>query len=125
MQMPGEKSEYVSFYGKIYPGGIKNLFVIPNGVVVHYNEGIEGEIYQRESLFEKENWSKLPDFDVLRLKVYLEGKGWSNEVQVPPHIKGISGIHDLDTNFYGFRHDDYLGEEQDYLTFYKMRLVRK
>lgn len=124
VQMPGEKSEIVSYYGKIYKGGIKNLFAVPNGVVVHYNEGIESDIYQRESLLEKENWPKLPDFDRQKLKVYQENKGWSNEILIPPHIKAISGIIDLDNNFYGFRHDDYIGEEQDFITFYKLRLVR-
>ena len=125
VQMPGEKAEYVNDYGKIYKGRVKNLFAIPNGVLVYYHEGIEGDIFQREALIERENWPKLPDFDKEILKVYVEGKGWSNEVLVPPYVKAISGIHDLGNHFYVFRHDDYLGEEQDYLTFYKMKLVRK
>ncbi len=124
VQMPGEKSEFVSYYGKIYRGGIKNLFAVPNGVVVHYNEGIESDIYQRESLLEQENWSMLPDFDRQKLKVYQEKKGWSNEIIIPPNIEVISGINDLENSFYGFRHDDYIGEEQDFITFYKLRLVR-
>ncbi len=124
VQMPGEKSEFVSYYGKISKGGIKNLFAVPNGVVVHYNEGIESDIYQSESLLEQENWSMLPDFDKQKLKVYQEEKGWSNEIVVPHHILAISGVNDLENSFYGFRHDDYLGEEQDFITFYKLRLVK-
>lgn len=125
VQLPGEKAENVSSYGKLYKAGIKNLFAIPNGVVVHYTEGVEGEIFQREKLIKQENWSQLPNYNIIRLKVYEEGKGWSNDVLVPPYILSISGIHNLENVFYGFRHDDYLGEEQDFLTFYKLKLVRK
>lgn len=125
VQMPGEKAESVSFYGKIYPGRIKNIFAIPEGVVVHYNEGVEEEVYQRESLVEKENWDKLPDYNMIKLKVYLEEKGWSNEIQVPAHIHAIHGIHDVENSFYGFRNDDHIGEEQDFRTFYKLKLIRK
>ncbi|WP_143962646.1 hypothetical protein [Litoribacter populi] len=122
VQMEGSNEEYASSYGKMLKGGVKNLFAIPNGVVVHYSEGIEGEVYKREALHDRENWPKLPDFDNNMLKVYQQDKGWSNEVQVPCHMKTISGIMDLNDSFWALRNDDYIGEEQDYLTFYRVRL---
>lgn len=124
VQMPGEKSESVSSHNRLVRGEVKNLYPVSNGLAVYYSEGIDEEKYQRESLHEKENWSKWINFNAFKLKVFMENKGWSNEIQVPSYITTISGLDNLD-EFIGLRNDVYLGEEQDFLTFYKMRLVRK
>jgi hypothetical protein len=46
-------------------------------------------------------------------------------VIVPSKIKLILNIESVDKSFYALRDDDFLGEEQDYITFYKLQLVKK
>ncbi|MBS9524300.1 hypothetical protein KIH41_01245 [Litoribacter ruber] len=125
VQMEGSKEEFVSSYGKQMKGGVKNLYAVPGGVVVYYSEGINEEVYQREGLHERENWSRRPDFDGNILKIYQKENGWSNEIVLPPHMRAVSGISDLFEDFWAMRYDDYLGEEQDYLTFYRLKLKQK
>jgi len=125
VQMKGVKSEIANSNGRFFRGGVKNIYPIPKGVIVFYSEGIEEEVYQREALAERKNWSKRPRFDRYKLKVYLENQGWSNEIKVPAQIKAINGASEIKNGFWGLRNDDLVGEEQDYLTFYKMRLVAK
>jgi hypothetical protein len=125
VQMAGGKEEFVTSYGKQLRGEVKNLFAIPGGIVVNYTEGIEEEVYQREGLHEQENWSRRPDFNPNVLKVYQKDKGWSNEIIIPPHLRTVSGIKGLSDDFWALRYDDYVGEEQDYLTFYRLKLKQK
>jgi hypothetical protein len=125
VQMAGGREEFVTSYGKQLRGEVKNLFAIPGGIVVNYTEGIEEEVYQQEGLHEQENWSRRPDFNPNVLKVFQKDKGWSNEIIIPPHLRTVSGIKGLSDDFWALRYDDYVGEEQDYLTFYRLKLKQK
>jgi hypothetical protein len=67
LQKEGSKEEYVSSYGEFMKGEIHNVFSLPEGVAVHYGEGIDQDIFQQEKLLEKENWYKQPDYNANKL----------------------------------------------------------
>lgn len=125
LQKEGSKEEFVSSYGEFMRGEIHSVFALVEGVAVHYREGIDQEIFQREKLMERENWYKQADYNTQKLKVYRNDSGWSNEIDVPAKVKAISGFSDLDKTFWGLRNDEYVNLEEEFITFYKMRLNRR
>ena len=125
LQKQGSKEEFVSSYGEFMRGEIHSVFALSEGVAVHYREGIDQEIFQQEKLLERENWYKQPDYNTQKLKVYQNGSGWSNEIEVPAKVKAISGLSDPDKTFWGLRNDEYVDLEEEFITFYKMRLKHR
>jgi hypothetical protein len=93
--------------------------------MVSYHGGIDGDTFVNNNLKERENFYRYPEFRKTYLKIYKNGYGWSNELIVPSKIKLILNIESVDKPFYALRDDDFLGEEQDYVTFYKLKLVNK
>jgi hypothetical protein len=116
--------EYISM-NRMLDGDIRQLFVTEKGTVVIFNEGIEEEIFLQNELNIPKNFPKRKDFQNQVLKIILPDSILSNEIIVPYRIGRFMNIEELDQPFYALRDDDFLGEEQDYVTFYKLQLVRK
>ncbi|QYH39737.1 hypothetical protein GYM62_13440 [Algoriphagus sp. NBT04N3] len=109
----------------MYEATIESLYSMEDTLVVYYNGGISEEIFQQYDLKKPENYPMYPDFRKQFLKIYHPESGLSNEIILPPSIDFILNIESLNKPFYALRHDEYLGEEQDYLIFYKLQLKRK
>jgi hypothetical protein len=99
-----------------------NLFAMEDALVIHYCEGIHKDDFINAGLNEKKNWYKIPDLEGRFLKVYQPSIGWSNEILVPPVINQIMNIEHINKPFYAIRNDEYIGEEQDFITLYKLQL---
>ncbi|MDO6437090.1 hypothetical protein Q4534_06720 [Cyclobacterium sp. 1_MG-2023] len=119
-----EKNQYISHF-KMLDGRINQLFVTEKGTVVYYKEGIEEEIFIQNELKLRENYPNYKDFQNQVLKIIYQDSILSNEIIVPYNIGSILNIEKLDKPFYSLRNDDFIGEEQDYLTFYKLQLEKK
>ncbi|WP_009032821.1 hypothetical protein [Indibacter alkaliphilus] len=70
-------------------------------------------------------WGIICNFQNKVMKIVLQDSTLSNEIVVPYKIGAILNIEAWDKPFYAVRDDDFLGEEQDYITFYKLHLQRK
>lgn len=110
---------------KMNEAQIYGMFSDPNHVMVTYFGGIDSETFVNNNLKERENFSRYPEFRKNYLKIYRPGTGWSNEVLIPSEVKLILNIESVEKPFYALRDDDFVGQEQDYLTFYKLQLVAK
>jgi hypothetical protein len=124
--MPGQKTP-VTYQesSKMYEAQILGIYSDSNHIMVSYHGGIDGDTFVNNNLKERENFYRYPKFRKTYLKIYKNGYGWSNELIVPSKIKLILNIESVDKPFYALRDDDFLGEEQDYVTFYKLKLVKK
>ncbi|WP_235114370.1 hypothetical protein [Cyclobacterium qasimii] len=109
----------------MYEAGIRGIYSDQEHVIVSYHGGIDGDTFVNNDLMERENSPRYPEFLKNYLKIYRHGQGWSNELIIPSKIKIILNIESADKPFYALRNDDFIGEEQDYLTFYKLELMRK
>jgi len=119
-----EAYQYIS-YTRMLDGRIAQFFVTGKGKAVVFNEGIEEEIFLQNELNVPKNFPKFKDFQNQILKIILPDSSFSNEIIIPYRIGSILSIEELDKPFYALRDDDFLGEEQDYVTFYKLQLVKK
>ncbi len=119
-----EKYQYISGT-KMLDGQIKQLFVTKKGSVIIYFEGIEEDVFIQNELKVPKNFPKYKDFQNQILKVIYQDSILSNEIIIPYKIGEIMNIEELDKPFYALRDDDFLGEEHDYITFYKLQLVKK
>jgi hypothetical protein len=106
-------------------GHIRQLFVTKKGVAVFYTEGIDEDVFLKNELNIPKNFPKYKDFQKQMLKIIFQDSILSNEINVPYRIGRIMNIEELDKLFYALRDDDYLGEEHDYITFYKLQLVKR
>lgn len=106
-------------------GAIRQLFVTEKGTVVYYDEGINEEIFSQNELNLPKNFPKYKDFQKQVLKIISHDTILSNEIIVPYRIGRIMNIEGLDKPFYALRDDDFVGEEQEYITFYKLLLAKK
>jgi hypothetical protein len=124
--MPGQKTQ-VTYQekSKMYEAGINGIYSDPNHVIVTYHGGIDSDTFVTNELIERENIPRHPEFLKNYLKIYRHGHGWSNELLIPSKIKIILNIESVEKPFYALRNDDFIGEEQDYLTFYKLQLMKK
>ncbi|WP_111671430.1 NHL repeat-containing protein [Algoriphagus litoralis] len=105
---------------------IMGIYSDPKNLILTYKGGIDSETFIRNELKERENFYRYPEFNKNYLKVYSFAQGkWSNEMVIPSKIDFILNIESTDKPFYALRNDDFIGEEQEYLTFYKLRLVQK
>jgi hypothetical protein len=116
--------EYISF-SKMLDGSIQQLFPTEEGIFVLYTEGISEEIYQQNELKEPVNFPLHKVFQRQVIKIINTDSTLSNEIDVPYSIGRILNIESLSEPFYALRDDDYIGEEKDFLTFYKLKLVQK
>jgi hypothetical protein len=106
-------------------GMIRQLFVTKNGTFIFYNEGIEEDVFLQNELNFPKNFPKYKDFQNQVLKIIFQDTILSNEIIVPYRIGSIMNIEALDKPFYALRDDEFIGEEHDYITFYKLQLVKK
>lgn len=106
-------------------GNIRNIFPTKQGMVVVYDEGISEDIFVQNELKEPKNFPVYLNFQNHILKIIQPDGSLSNEIIVPNSIKRLLPIEDLDKPFLALRNDEFIGEEQDYLTFYKLRLIQK
>lgn len=124
--IPGQKEPvgYVSG-NTMYEGGIEGVFASEDKVIVYYRSGIKEDIFKQNELNKPTNYYKYPDFNRQFLRIYNPKPGLSNEIELLPSIDFILNIESIDKPFYALRNDEYIGEEQDYLTFYKLQLLQK
>lgn len=123
----GEHSEayqYISRY-KMLDGNIRQFFPTNQGIVVIFEEGIKEDIFIQNDLKDPKNFPLYPTLQNQILKIVQVDGSLSNEIIIPRSINRILGIESLDKPFYALRDDDFIGEEQEFLTFYKLRLVQK
>lgn len=126
IEAPELKDKYESYdYEKLIEGNIFGVFADENQFVVHYSEGISEEVYGTYEFNFPADFTKLIDLNQSYLKVYDSKKGWSNEMPIPKKAYQIFAIEDPTQPFFALRNDEYIGEEQEYLTFYKLQLVQK
>ncbi len=119
-----EKVGYVSG-NTMYEAAIEGVFSSDGTVIVYYSSGISEDIFKQFELKEPKNYYKYPDYRKNFIRVYNPTSGLSNEVKIPSCIDFILSIESPSKPFYALRNDEYLGEEQEYLTFYKLQLVQK
>jgi hypothetical protein len=120
------QKEYQYISGRrMLDGEIRQLFVTEKGTVVYYDEGIEEDIFVQNELNLPKNFPKYKDFQKQVLKIITQDSVLSNEIIVPYRIGRIMNIEKLDKPFFALRDDDFIGEEQEYITFYKLQLVKK
>lgn len=112
-------------YEKLVEGNIFGVFADEKYIVVHYSEGISEEVFTANQFNFPDDFPKLTDLNQSYFKIYDEEKGWSNEIPIPKKVKSIFAIEDPTEPFFALRNDDYIGVEQDYITFYKLKLVQK
>ncbi|WP_075350573.1 NHL repeat-containing protein [Algoriphagus marinus] len=134
--IPFEPSEFHMIEGQKEPVGyvsgntmyeaeVEGLFSFDDSFVVYYSGGIPEDIFLQFELKKPENFPLYPNYRKNYLKIYSPKSGLSNEVILPKSIDFILNIESLEKPFYALRNDEYLGEEQDYLTFYKLQLIQK
>ncbi|WP_192346482.1 hypothetical protein [Algoriphagus sp. Y33] len=124
--IPGQKKP-VSYSQsmQLHEASINAIYSDPSHLTVYYHGGITSDTFKNFELKERENFHRYPEFKKTYLKVYQYDFGWSNEVLVSSKIGPILNIESLSKPFYALRNDDFIGKEQDYLTFYKLQLVQK
>ncbi|MCH6200392.1 hypothetical protein MMU07_12450 [Aquiflexum sp. LQ15W] len=124
--MPGQKTPVTyQEMTKMFEANIQGIFSDSNHIIVTYHGGIDSDTFAKNNLKERENFYLYPHFVKNYLKIYWYGYGWSNEVMLPSKIDFILNIESVDKPFYALRDDDFLGEEQNHITFYKLKLVKK
>lgn len=116
--------EYISF-NKMRDAGILQFYPTEQGIFVLYTEGIPEDIYQQNELKKPENFPLHKNYQRQVIKIINPDSTLSNEINLSYRIGRILNIESLSKPFYALRNDEYLGEEQDYLTFYKLQLVKK
>ena len=116
--------EYIS-RNKMRDASIEQFFPTEEGIFVFYTEGISEEIYQQNDLKDPKNFPLHKNFQRQIIKIINPDSTLSNEIDVPYTIGRILNIKSLSEPFYALRNDEYLGEEQEYITFYKLQLKRK
>lgn len=116
--------EYIS-RTKMKDGSIKQFFPTRQGIILTYTEGISEDIYLQNDLKNPKNFPLHANFENQILKIVQVDGSLSNEIIIPRSIDRILAIESLDDPFYALRNDDFIGEEQEYLTFYKLRLRQK
>lgn len=124
--IPGQKNplNYAQMT-HMYEAQILGIYSDPCHIILNYQGGIDEDIYVNNELKEKENFHRYPEFQKAYLKIYQYGSGWSNEMIIPSKVRLLLNIESVNKPFYALRNDDYIGEEQEYLTFYKLQLVQK
>lgn len=123
----GEHSEAYQYISgsKMKDGSIKQFFPTPQGIVLTYEQGISEDIFVQNDLKEPINFPLYPNFETRVLKVIQLDGSLSNEIILPHSIQRILAIESLDKPFFAVRDDEFIGEEKEYLTFYKLSLVQK
>lgn len=124
--LPGQKTPVTYEESlKMNEALIHGIYSDSDNIIVTYFGGIDGDTFANNNLKERENFFRYPEFRKNYLKIYKYGQGWSNEVILPSKIKTILNIETVDKPFYALRDDDFIGKEEDHITFYKLKLIKK
>ncbi|RAI91946.1 hypothetical protein [Algoriphagus yeomjeoni] len=116
--------EYISF-SRMRDASIQQFFPTKQGIFLLYTEGISEEIYAQYELKKPENFPQHKDHQRQIIKIINPDSTLSNEINLSYRIGRILNIESLDKPFFALRNDEYIGEEQDYLTLYKLQLIKK
>ena len=119
-----DEFEYYNF-NKLIEGFLEGVFVNDNLLVCLYKKGMTEEMYSMQQFEFPKDFGKLDYLNPAYFKIFEKNKGWSNEIKIPEKVEIIFSMYDPEEPFFGMRNDEWLGEEQDYITFYKLKLVRK
>jgi len=120
------EKEYQYISGsKMRDGEIRQLFSTAEGNIVIFSEGIDEDIFAQNQLNTPEHFRESDNFQKVFLKIIQQDSTLSNEIEITRRIGRILNIESLSKPFYALRNDEFLGEEQDYLTFYKLKLIEK
>jgi hypothetical protein len=123
----GEHSEAYQYISgtTMLDGDIRQFFPTNQGIVVIFEEGIKEDIFVQNDLKDPKNFPLYTTLQNQILKIVQVDGALSNEIIIPRSIDRILAIESLDEPFYALLNDDFIGEEQEYLTFYKLRLRQK
>jgi hypothetical protein len=116
--------EYISG-SRMQDGRISGFYPRVDGLFVTYREGISEDTFTQNELKDPKKFPKYSEFQNHILKFMNTDSIWSNEIIIPNTIDHILNIESLYKPFYALRNDEYIGEEQEYITFYKLQLVQK
>ncbi|MDX5337744.1 MAG: hypothetical protein LPK25_01875 [Cyclobacteriaceae bacterium] len=119
-----DEFEYYNFK-KLIEGHLTGIFLNENLIVSYYSKGIAEDEYASHQFEFPKDFGKLDYLNPSFFKVFEKNKGWSNEIKIPEKVEIIFSMYDPEKPFFGMRNDEWLGEEQDYITFYKLKLVKK
>ncbi|MGY6521026.1 MAG: hypothetical protein ACXIUD_04815 [Mongoliitalea sp.] len=119
-----QKYQYISGT-RMLDGHIKQFFVTEKGSVLIYTEGIEEDVFLQNELNIPKNFPLYKQFQRQILRLVFPNDSFSNEIVVPYRVGKILNIESVEKPFYALRDDDFIGEEQDFLTFYKLQLRRR
>lgn len=120
------KDEYeYNDFSKLVEGRIQAVYADEKNLMVHFWGGMNEEQFAIGEYSNPDNFMKVFDQLDNYFKIQTAENGWSEEILVPKKVSTIFEIGTIDKPFFGLRNDEYLGEEQDFITFYKLQLVQK
>jgi len=112
-------------YSELVEGRIWSIYARDDGVLIKYGEGMDEEQFLIGDYLNEENFPKLQNNIKKYYKVYTEEEGWSNDIYIPNQIGQVFEVESISEPFFALRNDEFLGEERDYITFYKLQLKKK
>jgi hypothetical protein len=112
-------------YSELIEGRIWSIYALDGGLLIKYGEGMDEEQFAIGDYLNEENFPTLQNHIKKYYKVFTEDEGWSNDIYIPTKVGQVFEVESISEPFYALRNDEYLGEEQDYITFYKLQLVKK
>lgn len=112
-------------YSELVEGRIWSIYALDGGLLIKYGEGMDEEQFAIGDYLNEENFPTLQNHIKKYYKVFTEDEGWSNDIYIPTKVGQVFEVESISEPFFALRNDEYLGEEQDYITFYKLRLVQK
>jgi len=120
------KDEYeYNDFSKLVEGRIQAVYVDEKNLVVHFWGGMNEEQFAIGDYSNPDNFMKVFDQLDNYFKIHTAENGWSDEILIPKKVSTIFEIGTIDKPFFALRNDEYLGEEQDFITFYKLQLIKK
>jgi len=126
LEAPELKDQYERYnYERLVEGNILGIFSDQNLIITHYSTGVTEDIFLSNEFNKPEKFPKIIEFNNFFFKIYDREKGWSNKIPIPKKVDNIFAMESPVQPFFALRNDEYLGEEQEYITFYKLQLVQK
>ncbi|MFC3880229.1 hypothetical protein ACFOSV_08580 [Algoriphagus namhaensis] len=126
LQTPELKDETEWYdFSTMISGRIMGVFADKGHLVVHYSNGVNEEVFTSYEFDNPENFPKIIKLDDHYFQIYDSESGWSNPILIPKKVDKVFALPSIDQPFFALRNDEYLEEEQDYLTLYKLQLIQK
>ncbi|MHA7130991.1 hypothetical protein [Algoriphagus namhaensis] len=125
LQTPELKDETEWYdFGTMISGRVMGVFPDKGRLVVHYSNGVNEEVFTAYEFDNPANFPKIIEVDDHYFQIYDPESGWSNPILIPKKVGQIFALPSLNQPFFAPRNDEYLEEEQDYLTLYKLQLIQ-